>query len=92
LFTSRDEADAPGSTIVVLGDVAMIGLFGIAAGLPMALAATRLCSSLLFGVCPWDVPTFAGVLVLLAAVLFAAGFLPARRATVIDPASALRVF
>jgi hypothetical protein len=92
LFTSRDEADAPGSTIVVLGDVAMLGLFGIAAGLPMALAATRLCSSLLFGVGPWDVPTFAGVLVLLAAVLFAAGFLPARRATVIDPASALRVF
>jgi ABC-type lipoprotein release transport system permease subunit len=38
------------------------------------------------------VPTFAAVLVLLAAVLFAAGFLPARRATAIDPASALRVF
>jgi predicted permease len=76
---------------LVLREVAMLGLIGIAAGLPLALAATRLFSSLLFGVGAWDVPTFAGAAILLAAVLVLAGFVPARRAASIEPGSALRV-
>ncbi len=77
---------------LVLGEVALLGSIGVAAGLPLALAATRLFSTLLFGVSPWDVPTFLVAAILLAAVLLTAGFLPARRATSIEPSSALRVF
>jgi len=69
----------------------MLGLIGIAIGLPLALAATRLFSALLFGVNPWDIPTFLGAAILLTASLFTAGFVPAWRATSIEPASALRV-
>src|SRR5262249_32140068 len=76
--------------LLVLREVATVGAAGIAAGLPVALAATRSFSSLLFGVSPWDVPAFLLAVVVLAIVLLAAGFLPARRATGIDPSSALR--
>jgi len=76
---------------LVLREVAMLGLIGMAVGLPLALMATRLCSSLLFGVSAWDIPTFAGAAILLGLVLFTAGFLPARRVTAIEPVSALRV-
>jgi predicted permease len=83
-----DRADTLG---LVLREVAMLGLTGMLIGLPLALAATRLFSGLLFGVGPWDVPTFAGASIVLAAVLLAAGFAPARRATGIEAVSALRV-
>ena len=76
---------------LVLREVATLGLIGVVAGIPLSLWATRMFSSLLFGVQPWDVPAFAGAGVVLMAVLFAAGFFPARRATGIDPGSALRV-
>ena len=76
---------------LVMREVATLGLIGIAAGLPAALAATRLCSSLLFGISPWDPPTFTAAAVLLGAVLLAAGFVPARRATSIEPSAALRI-
>jgi ABC-type antimicrobial peptide transport system permease subunit len=75
---------------LVLREVALLGLIGMAAGLPLALFATRLFSSLLFGVAAWDPPTFAGAALLLAVVLALAGFVPARRATNIEPVSALR--
>jgi ABC-type antimicrobial peptide transport system permease subunit len=76
---------------LVLREVAMLGVIGVLAGIPLSLWATRMFSSLLFGVSPWDIPAFASALLVLAAVLFAAGFFPARRATGIDPGSALRV-
>jgi len=76
--------------LVILREVGMLGLAGLALGLPLALTATRLFSAMLFGVGPWDVATFAGAGLLLAVVLFAAGFLPARRATNVDPIAALR--
>jgi putative ABC transport system permease protein len=63
---------------------------GIVSGLLAAAALTRLMSDLLYGVTPLDAPTFAGVTVLLFIVAFAASYLPARRATRIDPVSALR--
>jgi predicted permease len=75
---------------LVLREVALLGLIGMAAGLPLALYATRLFSALLFGVAAWDAPTFAGAAILLAAVLVVAGFVPARRATSVEPVAALR--
>ncbi|HLK19192.1 MAG TPA: FtsX-like permease family protein, partial [Bryobacteraceae bacterium] len=83
-------ADRDQTLGLVLREVGLLGLIGIAAGLPLALIATRLFSSLLFGVGAWDIPTFAGAALVLALVLIAAGFVPARRATSIDPVSALR--
>jgi predicted permease len=83
-------ADRGDTLALVLREVALLGAIGIACGLPLALWVTKLFQSMLFDVGPWDVPAFAVALVVLGAVLLAAGWLPARRATHIDPASALR--
>jgi len=83
-------ADRGDTLLLVLREVAAIGGIGIAVGLPLALTATRGFSSLLFAVSPWDAPAFLGAAVVLAVVLLAAGLLPARRATGIEPSSALR--
>ena len=63
---------------------------GLAIGLGGSLALTRYLQSLLFGVGAQDVTVFAGVTFLLLAVTVAACYLPARRATRIDPMTALR--
>ncbi|HEX5581012.1 MAG TPA: ABC transporter permease [Gemmatimonadaceae bacterium] len=65
-------------------------LAGIALGIVGALAATRVMSSLLYGVSATDPVTFAGVPVLLAMIALAAAYLPARRATRVEPVNALR--
>lgn len=75
---------------LVLGEVGLLGLAGVAFGLPLALVATRSLAALLFGIGPWDAPTFVAAAVMLAVILFAAGYVPARRATRIDPAVCLR--
>jgi putative ABC transport system permease protein len=75
---------------LVVREVVLLGLIGMAAGLPLALYATRYFASLLFGVPAWDAPTFVGAAILLAAVLVVAGLVPARRATNIEPVAALR--
>jgi predicted permease len=75
---------------LVLREVTMLGLMGIVVGLPLALAGTRLASSALFGVNPWDLRLLGAAILLLALVLFAAGTLPARRATRVDPLVALK--
>jgi putative ABC transport system permease protein len=75
---------------LVVGEGAVLALAGIAIGLAGAYALTRLLSSLLFGVTATDPATFIAVACLLAAVALVASFIPARRATRIDPASALR--
>jgi predicted permease len=68
----------------------VVGL-GLAAGLGMALLATRALASVLYGIAPTDPPTLAGVVILLAIAAAVAGWIPARRATRVDPAHSLRI-
>ncbi|HQR36733.1 MAG TPA: hypothetical protein PLK30_28675, partial [Blastocatellia bacterium] len=65
-------------------------LIGLVAGLAASVALTRLISKLLFGVTATDLPTLAGISLLLSAIAIIACSLPARRATKIDPLQALR--
>jgi predicted permease len=67
-----------------------LAAIGIAIGIVVSAAVTRLLSRMLFGVAPTDAVTFAAVSLLLGAVALAAAWLPARRATRIDPMAALR--
>ena len=63
---------------------------GIALGVAGGVAVTRVMSALLFGVGPMDPMTYAAVSVALAAVALLATYLPARRASRVDPVVALR--
>ncbi|HXP72136.1 MAG TPA: FtsX-like permease family protein, partial [Candidatus Dormibacteraeota bacterium] len=75
---------------LIVGSGARLALAGIAIGLTGALALTRLLSSLLFEVRASDPATFAAVVAGLGAVALLACYIPARRATQVDPISALR--
>jgi predicted permease len=75
---------------LVLREVLTLIGAGVALGLPAALALTRLAKKLLFGVAPNDPATLAGAALLMALISLTAGYLPARRATRVDPIIALR--
>ncbi len=74
----------------VLARTLRLALFGIAIGVFASFAASKLIASLLFNTAPTDPATFSGALLLLLGVAILAGYLPALRATRIDPTTALR--
>ena len=75
---------------MVLRETAAVVAIGIAIGVPVALALTRLVSSKLYGLKATDPLTIAAASLVLAAVAMFAGYLPARRASRVDPLVALR--
>jgi putative ABC transport system permease protein len=75
---------------MILGQGMRTILIGVAAGIAGAFALTRMVASLLFGVTATDPLTFAAVILLLIAVALLACYIPARRATRVDPLVALR--
>lgn len=76
--------------MMILRDGARLGVAGLALGLAVSLAGTRLIASSLFGVTPTDAPTYAVVVALMLVVALFACYLPARRAARVDPLSAIR--
>jgi len=83
---------APSSSVLwtVLKEALSVALLGLAIGVPCALAATRLLGRVLFGVTPTDFPTILFASLVLMAVAALAAYLPALRASRIDPMVALR--
>ncbi len=75
---------------LMLRNVLSLVLIGAVVGLAGAYAITRVMSNLLFEVAPTDLATFAAVLTVLFVVALVACFMPARRATKVDPLVALR--
>jgi predicted permease len=75
---------------LIVGQGMMLALIGLGAGLLFAFLAARMLTSLLYGVSATDPLTYAGVVLLLALVALAACYIPARRATRVDPMIALR--
>jgi putative ABC transport system permease protein len=75
---------------MVLRQGLTLSLTGVAIGLVLALSLTRVMAGLLYGVSPIDLTTFAVVATALTAVALTASYLPARRASKVDPVDALR--
>jgi len=75
--------------LVLRGALRLLG-FGVAVGIPAAWAASRLIGSILFGLTATDPPTLVGATLLLMMSALLAAFLPARRASRVDPMAALR--
>ena len=75
---------------LVVGQGLLLALVGVGVGAAGAVAVTRLITGLLYGVSPTDGPTLVVVSLLVTAVAFLACYLPARRATRVDPLIALR--
>jgi predicted permease len=75
---------------LVVGQGMRVTLIGVALGLAAALAVTRVMENLLFNVSPTDSATFASITLLLVIVALLASYIPARRATKLDPLMSLR--
>jgi hypothetical protein len=75
---------------MVLRESLMMLAAGLPIGIAAAMAGTRFVASMLYGLTPGDPATVAGAVALLTAVSLAAAYVPARRATKVDPLTALR--
>ena len=75
---------------LILGQSMRPVAVGVAAGLALSAGASRLLTSLLYGVSPLDSAVFVGVALFLSGVAFLAGYVPAKRASRVDPMTALR--
>ena len=75
---------------LVIGQGMKLTLFGLVIGLLGALAVTRLMSSILYQISPTDLSTFLSISALLLIIAFLASYLPARRASRVDPTRMLR--
>jgi ABC-type antimicrobial peptide transport system permease subunit len=75
---------------LILKQGTRLTVIGIAIGLALSFAATRLLAGLLYGIKPGDPATYAGVSLLLAVIALVSCYLPARRAASTDPMTALR--
>jgi predicted permease len=76
---------------LVLRQTALVGGVGMVVGLALAMTATKLGSAMLYGTSPWDPGMLGAAAAVLGTVLLVASFIPANRATRIEPMSALRV-
>ncbi len=75
---------------MVLREILILVTIGVVIGVPVTLAGDRLVSNMLFGLKPTDPPTLVSATVILMIVAAIAGYLPARRASLVDPMVALR--
>jgi predicted permease len=75
---------------IVVREALILALLGIIIGVPTALAASRLVAAMLYGLKPTDPVTILAAVGLMSAVAVLAGYLPARRASRVDPLVALR--
>jgi len=74
----------------VLGNTLRLALTGIVLGAVIAIVVARAITSLLYATSPWDLPSYLGMALALLLVALASGYLPARRASLINPMLALR--
>jgi len=75
---------------MVLREALQQVVIGVAIGIPVALAGARMIASMLFGVQTTDPATISAAVLVMGAIALVAGYLPARRATKVDPIEALR--
>ena len=75
---------------LILTQAMILAAGGLAVGLSISLASTRLLGKMLFQVEPMDAVVYAGAIALVAAVTLVAGFMPARRAAIMDPMTMLK--
>ena len=75
---------------MVQREILILVSIGVVVGVPVTLAGDRLVSNMLFGLRPTDPVTLVSATVILLIVAAIAGYLPARRASLVDPMAALR--
>jgi ABC-type antimicrobial peptide transport system permease subunit len=83
-------AETNGILRLILSDSLRLIVMGVAIGLPAALGLSRLVSKMLFNLSPADPASLAVALVIVVGIALLAAYLPARRATKVDPMAALR--
>jgi len=83
-------AERGGILRMILFETLLLAAIGLVVGLPSAWAATRFINRMLYGLKPTDPVTIGAATLLMAAVAVVAGYVPARRATKVDPMVALR--